>query len=107
MATTPLGAIAAGEDTGAPLGETLGPRGTPFGAVPVSPFGETPGPSGTPFGATAAELAVVAIADGDATGDPLGLTFGPRGTPFGAVPLSPLGETPGPRTTPLGAIAAT
>merc|ERR1719400_2334355 len=78
----------------------------PFGAVPLSPFGDTPGPKGTPLGATAAVLAVVAIADGDATGDPLGLTFGPRGTPFGAVPLSPLGDTPGPRTTPLGATAA-
>merc|ERR1712157_654057 len=88
------------------MGLTFGPRGVPFGAVPLSPLGDTPGPSGTPFGATAAGLAVVAIADGDDTGDPFGLTFGPKGTPFGAVPLSPFGETPGPSGTPFGATAA-
>ena len=41
-----------GGDTGDPLGDTSGPRGVPFGAVPVSPFGDTSWPRGTPFGAT-------------------------------------------------------
>ena len=40
------------------MGETPGPRGVPFGAVPLSPFGETPWPRGTPFGATDGDVTI-------------------------------------------------